>query len=312
MIKRVGADLRATFEAAFGHDGKQKCRPEVEEYDQQPSVQRLPGAVEAAFASMSALYEAFSDDRGKCGSEENANGMQLLDRIREVAKALVDTNAPYLLRYVFVRDLLRDLSYFAEVAPILEERDYVLNWGGSHEHRMAQILPRFDGAGFAFVDIGCGPGAYLAKIAPRYAFAQGYEKVRPIRELAKRRLESEGIFHVDLYGAFGTQSIPFDADVLITEVLEHMPYDVASGLLRAVLRQKPRRVVVTVPNRAFNRYYCSTHAYRHEDHDWEPDAAQFEAFVLSAAGGLSPRIDICGIGDRAHGESSSLLAQLEF
>ncbi len=312
MIKRVGADLRATFEAAFGYDGQQKPRAEVEEDDRRRLDQRLPGAVEAVFDSMSALYEARSEARGECGSERNGEWMHRLDRIRRVARALIDTKAPYLVRYVFVRDLLRDPLHFAEVAPILEERDYVLNWGGSHEHRMAQILPRFDGTGFAFVDIGCGPGGYLARIAPRYPFAEGYERVRAIRELANRRLENEGISHVDLYGVFNAQLIPFAADVLITEVLEHMPYDVASGLLRAVLRQRPRRVVLTVPNRAFNRYYCKTDAFRHDDHDWEPDPAQFEAFVLGAARGLSPRIEICGIGDRAHGVPSSLLAQLEF
>lgn len=301
MIKRVGADLRSTFEVAFGlSPARAPSCARGGRVDQASIVRSLPARVEAVFDSMLRLYE---------GEEE---GEQRGDHLREAAQMLVDVKAPYLVRYVFVRDLLRDPAQFSAVAPILEGRDYVLHWGGSHEHRMAQIIPRFDGGGLAFVDIGCGPGAHLVAIAPRYPFAVGYEKVRAVREIASRRLERECLFHIELHGAFHAHAIPFEADVLITEVLQHMPFETASELLGAVLRQRPRRVVVTVPNRAFNQHYGAAGEFRHADHDWEPDLAQFESFVLGAAKGLPVKVQLCGLGDLAHGVPSSLLAQLEF
>lgn len=301
MIRRAGSSLKAIFDAAFDAQSpllisadSGACAAVADERGYlDPKVQR-------AFDAMCRLYEEGLPPDGR------------LAALREAAHSVVEADAPYLVRYIFVRDLLRDATAFEEISHLLEGRHFVLNWGGSHEHRMHAIEPYLDGGAWTLIDIGCGNGGYLERFAPRYAFAAGYEKVRHVRDAAIARMNRVGLDTVEFHREYKGQRLPFDADVLITEVLEHMPVETAKALLRSVLEARPRRVVLTVPNRCFNVNYKSDGAFRHEDHHWEPDPDEFRLFLLDAAKGMEVKIDLRGVGDFARRVPSTLMAVLEF
>jgi len=301
MINRTGSNLRAIFETAFREESPLLV------VDQMPTSSGNAGGdepfsppIQQAFEAMRRLYE----------NDQVLDGR--MEALRVAARLLVEAEAPYLLRYVFVRDLLRDVIAFEEISPLLEGKHFVLNWGGSHEHRMQAIAPYLDGGALTLVDIGCGNGGYLERFAPKYGFAVGYEKVRHIRDTAIARVTKAGLGNVEFHREYKGQGLPFDADVLMTEVLEHMPIETAEALLRSVLKARPRRVVLTVPNRCFNVNYKSGGAFRHDDHHWEPDPECFRLFLLAAAKGLDVSIDLRGIGDFAHRVPASLMAIVDF
>jgi hypothetical protein len=98
------------------------------------------------------------------------------------------------------------------------------------------------------------------------------------------------------------------ADVILSEVLEHNPKDIALSILTKVLEGKPNTVVITVPNKGFNVNFHSQYDMRHEDHDWEPTWEELDEFLPSV-----PNYDyvIKGIGDKVDDENITLMAVYE-
>ena len=63
-------------------------------------------------------------------------------------------------------------------------------------------------------------------------------------------------------------------DVLITEVLEHMPHANALEVVERLVKLEPDQIILTLPNHSFNKFYdLAEGEFRHDDHDWEPDYA---------------------------------------
>lgn len=276
MIRRTDKAVRPLLE---------KCFPGRAD---EPDIRSLGGALQR-------LYDGTEDESvGAC-------------ELEAAASLLVDLRAPYLLRYVFVRDFLAERTDYVEIGPRLETEGMRFPPGGSQDHRYEAIQTLLDGAGCALVDIGCGSGLYLSRLCSRYQSVIGYEQAPDLRRIAGLRLRKGGRFICDIRGRYEGQRLPLMADVLVTEVLEHMPKQIAGGLVRKVLLQRPRILVMSVPNRRFNRHYLGC-GFRHDDHDWEPSVEEFERFLLASARGIGVDFEIQGVGGSVNGEYSCILA----
>jgi len=70
-------------------------------------------------------------------------------------------------------------------------------------------------------------------------------------------------------------------DVVLTEVVEHMEPDESAELLKSIVQHVDfDKLIVTTPNSAFNPFYALD-GFRHEDHKWEMDTEQFQAWIKS-------------------------------
>lgn len=229
------------------------------------------------------------------------------DEALNYANALVEANAPYFLRYLFLKTVARSPEDFAILSPVVAAADMCFQFGHTQRHRQTAIEPHLPG-GALLVEVGCGPAYYLRRLSSRYTRLVGFEAAPTVKKEAHRVLQHHAILNAQVFGAFDERAyIPGGAHVLMTEVLEHMPRDVAEGLLRHLATQRAARMVFTVPNREFNQHYLlAAGEFRHPDHDWEPDQAEFEALMKRC---LSPRwvLQFEPVGDRIAGISSGLL-----
>lgn len=234
---------------------------------------------------------------------------EIEQRIGPVVDLTRRIEAPYFLRYVIKRDALRTPERYARWSRLLETERIKLAPGGTHEQRYAAIEPWFDGLGEAFIDVGCGKGYHLARLAPLYTRTIAFEARAQERARALAMLEPLGI-DLCIEGAYRRQLLPPMADVLLTEVIEHVPLDAARALVSALASQGPRRLVITAPNRLFNEHYGAA-GFRHPDHKWEPSPDEFKAFIHENAGPHAAHIQFKAIGDRVEGQPMCLLAVIE-
>lgn len=222
--------------------------------------------------------------------------------------ALNLASAPYYGRYVFIRNVLRDAGLFSEFQSDLQLSGMKLNPSHSQQHRYAAIEKRLPG-GKQLVDIGCGKATYLTTLAKRYTNATGFEADMATRGEAKHKLKRAGLAHVKVFGAFDAEKfIPDNSHVLMTEVLEHMPLDSACALLRHLAAQRPSLLLLTVPNRLFNRHYgMADDEFRHWDHRWEPTRTEFEELTRGIFDASTWGLHFEGIGDCVEGACSGTL-----
>jgi hypothetical protein len=101
-----------------------------------------------------------------------------------------------------------------------------------------------------------------------------------------------------------TQDLQEKTDVLLVEVIEHMPLADAEKLIRAVFeRVNFNRIFITTPNKEFNQFFSDDEEHmRHDDHHWEMDRGDFYKWFL----GLGVLPDDCvaiahDVGDQVNG-----------
>jgi hypothetical protein len=74
------------------------------------------------------------------------------------------------------------------------------------------------------------------------------------------------------------------ADVILSEVLEHIEKDEALKLLQALRQVEVNKLIITVPNKDFNEFYGMAETeFRHDDHKWEPTYDEWVKFLGDAA-----------------------------
>jgi small RNA 2'-O-methyltransferase len=92
-----------------------------------------------------------------------------------------------------------------------------------------------------------------------------------------------------------------EVDVLLTEVLEHLPMEEASTFLKEIVTNVPfQTLFVTTPNAAFNAFYLLD-GFRHSDHKWEQNREDFQRWLRSLVNEEDHELTFFGIGDRVDG-----------
>lgn len=159
------------------------------------------------------------------------------------------------------------------------------------------------------LDLGCGEGRLLkllrserqlteivgVDVAARtldYAAKNLRLDALPDREKARLKLLQGSLVYRD------ERFSGFDVALLI-EVIEHLDTPRLSALEQVVFRHaRPRRVVVTTPNREYNVKWLSLPAgrFRHRDHRFEWTRAEFQAWAARIAAAEGYAVAFQGVG----------------
>ena len=189
------------------------------------------------------------------------------------------------------------------------------------EQRIAAVASELEAAGARSVlDLGCGEGRLLAALFARPAFARllGMDASVRALERAARRLMLEELparrERVTLIqGALTYRDRRlegFDAAAVV-EVIEHLDPARLAAFERVVFGcARPRVVVLTTPNRAYNALFprLAAGAFRHADHRFEWTREEFAAWAhgVGARHGYAARLGGVGPEHETHGPPTQL------
>lgn len=176
-----------------------------------------------------------------------------------------------------------------------------------HEERLATALRvLLDSGAASVVDLGCGSGALLARLAEQPQFTKivgvdisGAALISAEQNLGSRLSRSDDRLSL-LHGSFTDEDprlVGFDAAVLL-EAIEHIEPDRLSIVERTVFGFfRAELVIVTTPNREYNDLYGQPEErLRHPDHRFEWSRARFQAWAGGVAARNGYEVDFAGIG----------------
>jgi hypothetical protein len=202
-------------------------------------------------------------------------------------RSLNAIDAPYYLRYTLQAFGISSPDVFKKIRADLAGGKYVMHFGKTDEHRLNGILPVLQrDQGPCLWDIGCGELKFTRKLARNYTNIVAFDGNPEIQEKNIYRLKNRKIENVELRGMCTPESFADfqpGTDILMTEVLEHMPKEDAIAILKTIAQLPFRRAIFTVPNREFNQFYgMAEDASRHDDHHYEPTYAEFVGMLRDA------------------------------
>jgi 3' terminal RNA ribose 2'-O-methyltransferase Hen1 len=194
---------------------------------------------------------------------------------------------------------------------------------GLHEQRLAAVLAAVREAGaHSLVDLGCGEGRLLAlalqersltrifgmdvsSVALARARRRLHYDTLPPAQRARLELAQGSLLYRD------TRLEGFDTAALV-EVIEHLDPPRLEALERVVFAHaRPRRVVVTTPNREYNIHWAAVGEtrLRHGDHRFEWTRAECAAWAerIAAAHGYRATRQDLGPTDPDLGAPSQLV-----
>ncbi|RAP74931.1 class I SAM-dependent methyltransferase [Paenibacillus montanisoli] len=222
-------------------------------------------------------------------------------------KSLNVIDAPFYIRSLFVRNFLSSRERFNKYkveAESTSRYDIRFDFGGTAFQRRSYIgnALRFNKA---IVDIGCGEGYYALPFAGKlehsyYAIDLNEESL----EVVKRKAETKQVENIALFGsvdhfldAYNGEAV----DVILTEVIEHMPEEEAARLIRQICRNIAfDRLIITTPNADFNVYY-ELSGFRHDDHKWEMGSNAFQRWFRAVIEEEPLDVQYIAVGDGVDG-----------
>lgn len=225
--------------------------------------------------------------------------------VKKYIDAINAIDAGYYFRHSLQLRCIRSPKIYEKFREDLERGQYNIKHGGSQEHRFADLSDLLkDHPNKYLHDVGCGELYYTRRLNKMYTHVWAWEIDEETRGQNKwfieNRIEEGRVTSMGGFDPSLAESLP-ESDVLMTEVLEHMPKDVAKTMLENTLKNGADRVIISVPNRSFNKFYGMQEGeIRHDDHHWEPNEVEFEHFINSAVGDLNYFVELFGVGDAVH------------
>jgi len=248
--------------------------------------------------------------------------IRVLENVRDV---------PYFILYLFARVCLPTEKMFMEFKPRIEsifnkahdDYDLAMVYGNTQLMRLNHISDMLldDGSiNTNIVEIGCGEGDYPRKLARKLAdglewWSHDTEDFNFLSHRVPERMRDSIKFSFTQ----DVTDIPIydDPTVLMVEVIEHMPLEEATDLIVSTIeRFNPRRMIITTPNRSFNKWYrfdALDRQFRHDDHDFELTTEEFESYIMALLDESKLRkyeAEFFGIGDRIGKEHISIGVEL--
>lgn len=216
-------------------------------------------------------------------------------------------DAPFYIRSLFARNFLTTRERFKKYRTDIERTDrytIALEYGGTAMQRrnyIAGVLP-FDKS---ILDIGCGEGFYAIPFAGK--IESSYYAVdlnEELLETVKRKAAARQVDNIATFASTDRFLETYNGervDVIMTEVVEHMPEQEAAALIRQLCSSVDfDRLIVTTPNADFNRFY-ELEELRHDDHKWEMGEAAFRQWFAETVKDMRMDCEFVAIGDSVDG-----------
>ena len=158
------------------------------------------------------------------------------------------------------------------------------------------------------IDLGCGPGYYLKALVadPGITEVMGVDVSPRVLTTAERRLNLDRLSdHQRAKLTLRQSSVTYRDDrlagfdaILLVEVVEHVEPDRVPSLEASVFgAARPASVIVTTPNREYNRRYgLDEDTLRHPDHRFEWTRAEFAAWADEVASSYNYRVAYRDVG----------------
>ena len=229
---------------------------------------------------------------------------------KKYAQYLLDIKAPYFIVYLYTSRLINDIHIFKTIKEMFKENSWELFYGNTQKQRYDQIKKYISG-GKILNDIGCGELYYSKYFKDNYTNIVAWDADNNIQERNKKYLVRKEISNIHLKNEFKVEEMDSDkeTDLLITEMLEHVPKEQAMRFLEKIDKKLFRKLVITLPNKDFNQYYKLGEQFRHNDHCWEPT---YEESVKMMKAIFNENIkEIKKIGDTINDISVSTLFVIE-
>jgi hypothetical protein len=219
-------------------------------------------------------------------------------------------NVPYFVFYLFFQRAVKSENQFNELKPLFEK--YLLEeglqvdfqWQGTKQQRIQYIFNQLE-MDIPVLDIGCGEFDFYKKVM-KHGFKEQYyavdkdERIETLcRNIAKRYEEN----NLSFYSSLDEFSSNEKLNILLVEVIEHNSIDDAKALIRKAIEYNFNKLIITTPNIEFNQYYHNMDSiFRHEDHIFEPDIAEFRAIIEECIANQNKyRIEYFYLGDCING-----------
>lgn len=173
-----------------------------------------------------------------------------------------------------------------------------------HAERLDTVAAHIIASGARSVlDLGCGPGELLARLAPLPQFERivGIDIGVAELEAAHAALAATPSRVELLQASFADPALPlggFDLAALV-ETIEHIDPQRLGEVERAVFASyRPRQVLVTTPNQEFNVLHgMRPGARRHPDHRFEWSRERFRRWARGVAARHGYRVGFFDIGE---------------
>lgn len=232
------------------------------------------------------------------------------DFVEKYVKILTNIcGVPYFIFYLFAKRCIKSDTQFSRFKEIFEEYLKPLNvklkFDSLYDERKKFVHKQL-GNDLTVVDVGCGELNYYKYFRNR-RFEKDYWAV-DTEESVKLDVEKWGMSNLHYADSISSCQLTERVNVIVSEVLEHNEEEDAIALLNSVLELNFNKIVITVPNRAFNKYYL-LEGFRHDDHKWEPTKSEFYDFLINKVKIVRPGYGIdlnIGLGDFINGESPTL------
>ncbi len=245
--------------------------------------------------------------------------------LEKYIKILNYLDAPYFVRYMVKCKLIKSQKQFERFKEALTASKLYkieMTHGDTHTQRIRFIKDYIFNEGNNVLDIGCGEGRYVTAIAGKLkdegkiyiAFDTDEDAIGKTQfKINSRELTNAMLFNniEQLFVAIKTElRNGRNFDVIITEVIEHMTQEEAENLIKQFLSfPNVNSLIITTPNKDFNKYYYEEDKPRRDDHIFEMPQEEFHQFLEKHFG----YCDIAEhyIGDLVDGIAPTLCAILK-
>lgn len=236
--------------------------------------------------------------------------------IEKYLNSIERLNAPFFIRYLFSRNMLKSKKQFDKYRDRLENTNLYENikmqFGDTATQRRDKIRTMFS-FDKPIVDVGCGEGFYALPFSmnlPEDIKYYAIDIAEGLTNFVKKKAMRKNIQNISTFNHIDEFLTNYDGskvDVLLTEVIEHMPLEQSKELIKKIAEKVEfDKFVVTVPNKEFNQFYMlEDDEFRHDDHDWEPTYDEFKQLMTEE---LSDNFSLTfvEIGDTINNISTSI------
>ncbi len=230
--------------------------------------------------------------------------------LKKYISSLQRIDAPFYIRNLFVQNFLTSRKRFRDFRDELEQSErYRIRFAfGNTAYQRRDFIKEKLGFNKKIIDIGCGEGFYALNFARNIeheyiAVDINESLLERVRNNAAKR-ELDNIF---TYTSLESYIEDYDnelSDVILTEVIEHMPLEDAETLIRSICRNiNFETLIITTPNQEFNKFYELNEELRHDDHKWEFGREEFRNWISGIL--ENEEISYVEIGDKVNDISTT-------